>query len=105
MGLYDPSGEYPNDVNLRAVHLSIEIEKFLNTKLGELIVAKAHTDSQNAIDELIETDPSDLNKIKELQFRAKLPKLVLDWLDEAFTYGQDIEKAITEAEKFENTNI
>jgi hypothetical protein len=67
------------------LELSDETRKFLQTKVGLHLVAKAEADKSFAMRRLVGVDPDDKKEIVRLQLMATTPSLVLHWLNQAIS--------------------
>jgi len=77
---------------LKQVELGIAGERFLESQLGAELIRRMEIDHDDAMSELLEADPFDNKKIREIQNRAKLPIMFLQYLNDIISEGQQAEK-------------
>ena len=91
----DTAGIYANDPLMRTVALSIDVEHFLtHDKVGVYLMNRALESRADALEELATTDPSKVEAIRELQWKARIPDLFQAWLQEAKAAGLSAEEQI-----------
>jgi hypothetical protein len=97
----DVAGAYANDPELQKVSLGIDAVYFLeHDKVGRYLYARALNDRAEALEALGEIPAHDQNKILELQWKARVPNLFLEWLSQAITEGRTQEELIAQQEGF-----
>ena len=95
--IYDITGVYADDPDLRAVAVGLDAEHFVeNTKLGKFLINRAHECRISALEQLTLVDATDANAIIRLQWASRTPDLFLQWLDEAIALGRSAEESIRE---------
>lgn len=73
-----------------------QVEDFLNGPIGSLIVAKARSQIQAAIEKLKKTDPEDAKAIRAHQNEVMVAESITSWLGEAVHEGQVALEALKE---------
>ncbi len=75
-----------------------EVEQFLDSTVGRLLIGQAEQDQEQAKTELLELDPHTydtltalMNAISRLQTKAKIAGLVVSYLKDAITQGMNAE--------------
>jgi hypothetical protein len=76
--------------------LGLQTKEFLKSPIGRYIVGRASKAKEEAFNAWTSCDPTDVDSIMELQFRARLPALVTGWLDEAINQAQHAESTLNE---------
>ena len=90
------------DAQIAAVRLMLDIEAEERGPLFQALMARANEQSDVAIEEFLTCDPNNVAKVKDLQWRAALPRLVAQWLKEATEPGRAAEQTMREADYAEN---
>jgi hypothetical protein len=91
----DTAGIYANDPLMRAVALSIDVEHFLtHDKVGSYLMLRAIESRADALEELAQVSATDYERIRELQWQARIPDLFQAWLQEAKAAGMSAEETI-----------
>ena len=91
----DIAGIYANDPLMRAVSLSVEVTHFITQdKVGKYLMDRALECRVQALEELAQTDPTNPDNIRELQWKARIPDLFQEWLQEAMAAGTSAEETI-----------
>ena len=88
--------KYENDPQLNAVSLGLDVEHFISThdRLGQYLVERAHQKRIDALEALVGICPTKTEEIRKLQWEARIPDMLLSWLDEAIAAGKMAEAAI-----------
>jgi len=76
--------------------LGLQTKEFLKSPIGRYIVGRADKAREEAFETWISVDANDESTITELQFRARLPSLVIGWLDEAINQAKHAEETLSE---------
>jgi hypothetical protein len=76
--------------------LGLQTKEFLKSPVGKFIAGRALKAKQEAFEAWINIEPCDEATIRELQFRARLPQIVISWLDEAINQAQHAEATLNE---------
>ena len=84
------------DLLIAEARLGLQTKEFLNSPLGKYIVGRAAKSREEAFEAWIKTEAHDEDTIRELQFRARLPQIVIAWLDEAINQAKHAEETLTE---------
>ena len=79
--------------------LGTQAKEFLKSPVGRYIVGRAEKAREEAFSAWTTVDPSDEKTISELQFRARLPSLVMIWLDEAMNQAKHAEETLSEIQE------
>lgn len=97
----DLANEYANDPQMRAVAIGLEAEHFVtHTMLGRHLIDRAEQMRQQALEDLAVADPLDSQKIHDLQVKAKIPGLFIEWINEAVANGRAEEENIAIEEAY-----
>lgn len=62
--------------------------------MGTYLVERAHRCRIEALEALAEVDAQQVETIRELQMKARIPSELINWLDEAIAEGKTAEDAI-----------
>jgi len=76
--------------------LGVQCKEFLKTPVGKLIIGRAEKAHEEAFEAWIGCDPNDPESIRELQFRARLPLLISQWLEQAINQATLAEENLQE---------
>jgi len=79
--------------------LGLQTREFLSSPLGRYISGRANKAKEEAFEAWAIADPADVDTIRELQFRARLPSLVMTWLDEAINQANHAEVTLSEIQE------
>ena len=91
----DIAGVYANDPLMRAVALSVDVNHFINQdKVGMYLMSRALESRVQALEALATADPTNTESIRELQWKARIPDLFQEWLQEAMAAGTSAEETI-----------
>jgi hypothetical protein len=97
--MVDLAGKYVNDPSMRAVSLGLDAEHFVtHDKMGQYLIERAHECRVAALEELVTVNPTNHGAITQLQWKARIPDLFLQWLDEAIAEGKAAEEIILQEE-------
>jgi len=82
--------------NLQTIaSLGAEVENFiLNNRVGKHLIECAHRARVDALENLANVNPLDSETIASLQWQARIPDLILTWLDEAMAEGEAAEESL-----------
>jgi|TARA_Y100000310_G_C20700813_1_gene829710 hypothetical protein len=81
------------------VRLGVQTKEFLGSPVGKYIMGRAGKAREEAFTAWEQVDPSDVDSIRELQFRARLSSLVMTWLDEVINQAQHAEDSLHEIDR------
>lgn len=91
----DVAGIYANDPLMRSVALSVDVTHFINhDKVGQYLMSRALESRVQALEELSTVNAADVDLIRELQWKARIPDLFQEWLQEALAAGTSAEETI-----------
>jgi hypothetical protein len=76
--------------------LGLQTKEFLKSPVGKFITGRALKAKQEAFEAWINIEPCEEEAIRELQFRARLPQIVIAWLDEAINQAKYAEETLNE---------
>jgi len=76
--------------------LGSQTKEFLKSPIGRYIVGRADKAREEAFESWVSANPTDAETIAELQFRARLPSLVMGWLDEVINQAKHAEETLSE---------
>jgi len=79
--------------------LGLQTKEFLQSPIGKYIVGRAKKAREEAFEAWMNAEPFDEDTIRELQFRARLPQVVISWLDEAINQAKHAEETLTEIQE------
>ena len=79
--------------------LGLQTREFLSSPLGRYIAGRAEKAREEAFEAWATVAPDDVETIRELQFRARLPSLVMTWLDEAINQANHAEASLSEIQE------
>ena len=79
--------------------LGLQTREFLSSPLGRYIAGRADKAREEAFVAWATVAPDDVETIRELQFRARLPSLVMTWLDEAINQANHAEASLSEIQE------
>ena len=79
--------------------LGLQTREFLSSPLGRYISGRADKAREEAFEAWSSVAPDDVETIRELQFRARLPSLVMTWLDEAINQANHAEITLSELQE------
>jgi len=79
--------------------LGLQTREFLSSPLGRYISGRADKAREEAFEAWTSVNPEDVEIIRELQFRARLPSLVMTWLDEAINQANHAEVSLSEIQE------
>ena len=97
--MVDIAGKYENDPNMRAVSRGLDAEHFVtHDKIGQYLIERAHQCRVAALEELVMVNPTNHGQITQLQWKARIPDMFLQWLDEAIAEGKAAEEIILQEE-------
>ena len=89
----DTAGVYAADPILRTVQIGIDATHFKeHTPLGRYLIHRAYETRADALEELATVGVFETAKITELQNKAKVPDLFIQWIDEAIAAGINAEE-------------
>ena len=89
-----------NDAELQKVAIGLECQHFItHDRVGQHLIERANVMRINALEQLATADPTNPDRIRELQNQARIPDLFLQWLDEAIAEGENAELAVRESEQ------
>lgn len=86
----------PEDPLVRWATFGRQVEDFLDSPIGQHLLAKARNDSQDAADKLKLADPEDAKAVRALQNQARIADSILTWLGDAIHAGQSALDALKE---------
>ena len=79
--------------------LGLQTKEFFGSPLGRYILGRAIKSKEEAFEAWISVAPEDVETIRELQFRARLPSLVVAWLNEAMNQANHAEATLSEIQE------
>lgn len=92
--------EFPEEIKLllAEVELGLDVEKFLESKVGRYLVGRALYEAEAATEQLKTADPEDAKQIRRLQNEIYRSNQVVEWLKEAMLAGRNAEEQIHQIE-------
>ena len=89
------SNEYVSDPNLRKVSLGIDVAHFItHDPVGIYLIEKAGEMRESARAALVDVAPNDVKEITRLQWNARVPDMVIEWLNLALDDAKAAEELI-----------
>ena len=79
--------------------LGLQTREFLSSPLGRYILGRADKSREESFEAWLSAHPTDVETIRELQFRARLPSLITTWLDEAINQANHAEVTLSEIQE------
>ena len=79
--------------------LGSQTKEFLKSPVGRFIAGRALKAKEEAFEAWINVEPCDEDAIRELQFRARLPQIVISWLDEAINQAKHADETLSELQE------
>ena len=91
----DTAGVYATDPLMQRVQLGVNIDHFIKHEpIGRYLIEKAKLCRTDALERLAVTDPEDSSAVRKLQWEAKIPDLLLEWLEVALSEAEAAEEQI-----------
>jgi hypothetical protein len=84
---------------LAGISLGIDAQRFLETPLGVELVKRCTENHEAALTELLEADPENAVEIRRLQCDARLPLMLLEYLNDVIGSGLVAEDQIQQEGK------
>lgn len=85
-------------VRLAEVQLGLNVEEFLQSKIGRYLIGRADIDRQRGIEVFAAADIDDKVKMREAQFLVNMPNNFLKWLEDAVIGGRNAEEQLQQQE-------
>ena len=79
--------------------LGSQTKEFLKSPVGRFIAGRALKAKEEAFEAWINVEPCDEDAIRELQFRARLPQIVISLLDEAINQAKHADETLSELQE------
>lgn len=76
------------------VQFKIEVTNFLASKLGQYLIQRAEAERDDAVRELVNAQPFDVQKITQLQLAIRRAESIQFWMAEIITEGVQAEEAL-----------
>lgn len=70
------------------VAFGLDVQQFMTTSMGKYLTQRAQIEIDDAKDGLVDVDPEDHRAVRELQNKAKVASMFLEWMGEAVTTGE-----------------
>ena len=91
----DTAGIYAADPLMQVVQLGVNTEHFIeHDPIGRYLIERAKQSRVETLEKLAAVDPTDVKLITALQNDARIPDLLLSWLDEALANAEAAEEQI-----------
>lgn len=90
------------DTSLAERDLGEKCQAFLNTEVGQYLQGVAEQDVQLCATALLTVDPTDVETIRKIQFKAHTAQNFLTWLDDAITNGHMAGQLLLEEMRYEH---
>lgn len=87
-----------------SAELGVEVESFLETKLGKYLIERAEQEREAAQIALMSVPPTDVEAIRALQFKAQVANGVLAWFAQAIQDGRNADIQLQYQEYEANVN-
>jgi hypothetical protein len=88
-----------HELLIAEVRLGLQTKELLGSSVGKYILGRAQKAKEEAFAAWEQADPTDVDTIRELQFRARIPSLVIGWLDEALNQAKHAENSLHEIDE------
>jgi hypothetical protein len=72
--------------------LGIECQRFLQTKLGAELVRRCTENHDAAMTGLLDADPTNSKEIRRIQNDARIPLMILEFIDNVISSGEFAEE-------------
>lgn len=69
------------------IEMSMEVQAFLQSKVGRMLIQRAEAQRDDAISELCNCDAADADKVRELQFVIRRSESIQFWMAECIQEG------------------
>jgi hypothetical protein len=86
----------PNDPEVQVAVFGVEVERFLDSTIGQYLTKRATETANSALEQLGTVDPTDTNKIRALQNDVRVADYVITWLSEAIVSGDVAQQKLRE---------
>lgn len=83
---------------LAEVELGLDVEQFMQSKVGRYLVGRAMHEADQATEQLKTADPENSKEIRRLQNEIYRSNQVIEWLNEALQAGKNAEEQIHQNE-------
>jgi hypothetical protein len=80
------------------VAFGLDVEAFMNGSIGKYLQRRAQEQIDGAAELLKRVSPDSPQAIRELQNQVRVAEMFLDWLGEAVTEGEQLQRAYIEAQ-------
>lgn len=84
---YIESGEVDDRFLVEQAILGKQVEAFFSSDVGRYLVARAGIERKEALLAILECDPEETAKIRNLQNKARIGESVVTWLNECIQRG------------------
>ena len=84
------------DVLFAEINLGKQLKEFWSSPVGRYLNGRAVKSRSEAFESWMSVNPDDHESIRELQFRARLPDLFTQWIDQALNQAKHAEDVLEE---------
>lgn len=70
------------------VAFGLDVHQFMGTSMGRYLTQRAQIEIAEAKDALVDVDPEDPKAVRDLQNKARVASMFLEWMGEAVTTGE-----------------
>ena len=88
--------QHPLDQLIAEAELGKAAKEFLDSELGRCVIGIARQDAEDALRELGEVNPLDVEKIRALQGKARFCRYFEQWLVELFNNGENAKQVFVQ---------
>jgi hypothetical protein len=87
----------PEDPVVRSAVFGAQVQQFLDSDIGTYLVQCADEQAEAALKELVQADPSDVERVRSIQNKIKLADSVVGWLRDAIVMGEQAANSLRES--------
>ena len=84
------------DLLFAEINLGKQIKVFWSSPVGRYLKGRAIKSQEEAFEAWMSVNPEDKETIMELQFRARLPDLFMQWIEQALNQAKHAEDTLEE---------
>ena len=84
------------DLLFAEINLGKQIKEFWSSPVGRYLKGRAIKSREEAFESWMSVNPEDKETIMELQFRARLPELFMQWIEQALNQAKHAEDTLEE---------
>ena len=84
------------DVLFAEINLGKQLKEFWSSPVGRYLNGRAVKSRSEAFESWMSVNPDDAEAIRELQFRARVPELFIQWIEQALNQAKHAEDVLEE---------